>query len=57
MPPLGLAHGAILVAVGLSAGFLSGIVGMSGALVLVPALVFVTGMPFKLATGTASLHR
>lgn len=51
-----LAHLALLVAVGLSAGFLSGIIGMGGALLLVPALAFIAGMPFKLATGTASLH-
>src|SRR5204862_8304510 len=50
------AHLALLIAVGLSAGFLSGIIGMGGALLLVPALAFVAGMPFKLATGTASLH-
>ena len=47
---------ALLFGVGLSAGFLSGIIGMGGALLLVPALAFVAGMPFKLATGTASLH-
>ena len=56
MPPVDLGHLALLVAVGLSAGFLSGIIGMGGALLLVPALAFVAGMPFKLATGTASLH-
>src|SRR3954463_4528526 len=49
-------HLALLVAVGLTAGFLSGIIGMGGALLLVPALAFIAGMPFKLATGTASLH-
>src|SRR5438067_4226768 len=56
MPPPDLGHAVLLVIVGLSAGFLSGIVGMGGALLLVPALAFVVGMPFKLATGTASLH-
>ena len=49
-------HLALLLGVGLVAGFLSGIIGMGGALLLVPALAFVAGMPFKLATGTASLH-
>lgn len=49
-------HLALLVAVGLAAGCLSGIIGMGGALLLVPALAFVVGMPFKLATGTAALH-
>src|SRR5918911_4389400 len=56
MTPPDLGHVVLLVVVGLSAGFLSGIVGMGGALLLVPALAFVAGMPFKLATGTASLH-
>ena len=56
LPPLDLSQIGLLIAVGLSAGFLSGIIGMGGALLLVPALAFVVGMPFKLATGTASLH-
>ncbi|MFN8636055.1 MAG: sulfite exporter TauE/SafE family protein [Chloroflexota bacterium] len=56
MQPADIPHLALLVGVGLSAGFLSGIIGMGGALLLVPALAFVAGMPFKLATGTASLH-
>ena len=56
MPAPDAGHVALLVGVGLAAGFLSGIVGMGGALLLVPALAFVAGMPFKLATGTASLH-
>jgi uncharacterized protein len=54
--PSDIGHPALLVGVGLTAGFLSGIIGMGGALLLVPALAFVAGMPFKLATGTASLH-
>jgi uncharacterized membrane protein YfcA len=48
-------HLALLVAVGLVAGLLSGITGMGGALLLVPVLTLVVGMPFKLATGTAAL--
>lgn len=56
MSPADPSYLALLVGVGLSAGFLSGIIGMGGALLLVPALAFVAGMPFKLATGTASLH-
>jgi uncharacterized membrane protein YfcA len=56
VPPVDLGHLALLLGVGLASGFLSGIVGMGGALLLVPALAFVAGMPFKLATGTASLH-
>lgn len=54
--PSDFGHLVLLFGVGLSAGFLSGIIGMGGALLLVPALAFVAGMPFKLATGTASLH-
>ncbi|MCC7371192.1 MAG: sulfite exporter TauE/SafE family protein [Chloroflexi bacterium] len=46
----------LLFGVGLTCGFLSGIVGMGGALLLVPALAFVGGIPFKLATGIAALH-
>jgi uncharacterized membrane protein YfcA len=46
---------ALLVVVGLAAGLLSGITGMGGALLLVPVLTLVVGMPFKLATGTAAL--
>src|SRR5262245_6898054 len=56
MVPADVGHLALLVGVGLTAGFLSGISGMGGARLLVPALAFVAGMPFKLATGTASLH-
>jgi len=56
MLPADLSHPGLLLGVGLTAGFLSGIIGMGGALLLVPALAFVAGMPFKLATGTASLH-
>ena len=47
MPTPDAGHAALLVGVGLAAGFLSGIVGMGGALVLVPALAFVAGMPFN----------
>jgi uncharacterized membrane protein YfcA len=56
MSPFDFGHAALLVGVGLTAGFLSGLIGMGGALLLVPALAFIAGMPFKLATGTASLH-
>ena len=52
----GLFDVGLLLGVGLVSGFLSGIIGMGGALLLVPALAFIVGMPFKLATGTASLH-
>jgi uncharacterized membrane protein YfcA len=57
VPPVDLGRLGVLLGVGLTAGFLSGIIGMGGALLLVPALAFVAGMPFKLATGTASLSR
>ncbi len=56
MPPLDPAHIAIFLAAGMSAGFLSGLVGMGGGILLVPVLAYLAGMPFKEATGTASLH-
>lgn len=42
-----------LVAIGLGAGFLSGLFGVGGGLVIVPALVALAGMPRKLASGTS----
>ncbi len=47
---------AIFVVAGFSAGFTSGLVGMGGGILLVPVLAYLAGMPFKDATGTASLH-
>lgn len=44
---------AILVAVGLLAGFLSGTIGIGGGLVIIPSLVFILGMTQKEAQGTS----
>lgn len=42
-----------IVAVGLAAGFLSGIFGVGGGILVVPALVLVLGMDQRLAHGTS----
>ena len=34
-------------------GFLTGLVGAGGGFLIIPALVFLTGMPFKTAVGTS----
>ena len=43
----------ILVAIGLLSGALSGLVGVGGGIVIVPALVFFLGFSQKLAQGTS----
>jgi uncharacterized membrane protein YfcA len=43
----------ILILIGLMAGFLSGLVGIGGGIIIVPALVFVLGFSQKLAQGTS----
>lgn len=42
-----------LLVVGLAAGVLSGMFGIGGGVLIVPALVFLAGMPIKTATGTS----
>ncbi len=42
-----------LIGIGLGAGFLSGLFGVGGGLVIVPALVALAHMPRKLASGTS----
>ena len=42
----------ILVAIGLVAGFLGGIIGIGGAIILIPALVLLLAMDQKTAQGT-----
>jgi len=44
---------AILLIIGLVAGFMSSMVGIGGGLVIVPALVLLYGMDQKLAQGTS----
>jgi uncharacterized membrane protein YfcA len=43
----------ILIVVGLAAGVLSGILGIGGGLLIVPALIFLLGMSQKQAQGTS----
>lgn len=43
----------LLVAVGLLAGILSGLVGLGGGVIIVPALVFLLGFSQHQATGTS----
>ena len=40
---------------GLLIGFLTGLVGAGGGFLIIPALVFLTGLPFKTAVGTSLL--
>lgn len=42
-----------VAAVGLVAGFTSGLFGVGGGIVIVPGLVLLAGLPHKLATGTS----
>ncbi|HET6577400.1 MAG TPA: TSUP family transporter [Gemmatimonadales bacterium] len=43
----------IFLAIGLAAGVLSGLFGIGGGLLIVPALVFLAKFPVKLALGTS----
>ena len=43
----------ILILIGLAAGFLSGLVGIGGGVIIVPALVILLGFSQKLAQGTS----
>lgn len=46
---------AILLATGVGAGFLSGMMGVGGGSVMIPAMVILAGMPQHLAQGTSLL--
>jgi len=46
----------ILPVIGLIGGFLSGLLGLGGGLVMIPLLIFLGGIPLKLATGTSLVH-
>ena len=43
----------ILALIGLSAGILSGFIGIGGGIIIVPALVYILGFPQLLAQGTS----
>ena len=43
----------LYLAIGLGAGLLSGLFGIGGGIVIVPALLFLAKMPFSTATGTS----
>jgi len=43
----------VFVAIGLAAGVLSGLFGIGGGILIVPALVFLAKFPTKLALGTS----
>lgn len=43
----------LLILVGLAAGFLSGLIGIGGGIIIVPALVLLLGFSQKLAQGTS----
>jgi uncharacterized membrane protein YfcA len=45
--------GFLLVVQGILIGFLTGLVGAGGGFLIIPALVFLTGLPFKTAVGTS----
>jgi uncharacterized protein len=43
----------LVILEGLLIGFLTGLVGAGGGFLIIPALVFLTGLPFKTAVGTS----
>lgn len=45
--------GFLFLLVGITAGILAGLFGIGGGILIVPALIFVAGLPFLTATGTS----
>lgn len=43
----------ILIAIGISAGMLSGFIGVGGGIIIVPALIYFVGMSQHMAQGTS----
>lgn len=48
-------HTRPLAALGLIVGFITGLVGAGGGFLIIPSLVFLAGLPFKVAAGTSLL--
>ena len=46
----------VLPLIGLIGGFLSGLLGLGGGVIMLPLLIFLGGVPLKLATGTSLVH-
>jgi len=46
----------LLPLIGLIGGFLSGLLGLGGGVIMLPLLSFIGGVPLKLATGTDLVH-
>ncbi len=46
----------VLPLIGLIGGFLSGLLGLGGGGIMLPLLIFLGGVPLKLATGTSLVH-
>jgi uncharacterized membrane protein YfcA len=46
----------VLPFIGLTGGFIAGLLGLGGGVVMLPLLIFVGGIPLKLATGTDLVH-
>jgi uncharacterized membrane protein YfcA len=43
----------ILIAIGMAAGVLGGMIGLGGGIIMIPAMVFFLGMSQKMAQGTS----
>ncbi len=50
---MSLSEVVIVLAIGMAAGFLSGSMGIGGAIVVVPSLVFIMGLTMQQAQGTS----
>ncbi len=50
--PFNFRNGALLICLGLTAGIVSGLLGIGGGIIIVPSLVFLFGLPQHVAQGT-----
>lgn len=48
-----LQHAAVIAIIGLTAGILGGMLGLGGAIIIIPAMVFFLGYSQQMAQGTA----